>query len=186
MKSTHPWIYAPIFAVLTAAGAWLAIPIDPVPITLQTLFVTLAGLLLAPAQAALAMGLYVLMGVVGLPVFSDGKSGLGVLTGPTGGYLVGFIVAAWVMALLSVKWRAGTVDNKRLPLMVGAIAVATVGTVLIVGMGSTWGKVSTGSSWGEIWNGWIAPFIPGAVLKIVAAGVIAAELWRVDSRWIPR
>ena len=94
-------IYASLFGAGTAAGAYLIIPLPPVPITLQTLFVWgLAGALLGARLGALSQLVYLLIGIIGLPVFAGGKAGLGVLFGPTGGYLIGFVAGAWVIGTL--------------------------------------------------------------------------------------
>ncbi|MFA6414125.1 MAG: biotin transporter BioY, partial [Syntrophales bacterium] len=77
--------YASMFGALTAAGAYIMIPLPPVPITLQTFFVSLAGALLGGYLGAMSQVVYVLLGVIGLPVFAGGKAGAGVLLGPTGG-----------------------------------------------------------------------------------------------------
>jgi biotin transport system substrate-specific component len=93
-------IYAAMFGAATAMGAYIMIPLPPVPITLQTLFVVLAGALLGGRLGALSQVVYLLLGIIGLPVFHGGKGGLGILLGPTGGYLVGFIAAAYVVGKL--------------------------------------------------------------------------------------
>lgn len=82
------------FALLTALGAQLEIPTQPVPLTLQTFFVLLAGGLLGPAQGALSMAVYLSLGLLGAPVFAGGGFGLVRLLGPTGGYLLSFPLAA--------------------------------------------------------------------------------------------
>lgn len=94
LASIHRLVWTALLAACIAVGAWLQLPIGAVPITLQPLFVFLAGYLLGPAGGAAAVALYVAAGVLGLPVFAGGKAGLGVLLGPTGGYLVGFVLGA--------------------------------------------------------------------------------------------
>ena len=84
-----------LFALLIAVGAHIRIPLEPVPITLQTLFVLLAGAIAGPALGTLSQGLYVAGGVFGIPILAGSVAGLAVLSGPTGGYLVGFAAAAW-------------------------------------------------------------------------------------------
>ncbi len=83
-----------LFAALTAVGAHVYVPLPLVPVTLQTLFVYLAGAFSGGGRGALSQLAYVLMGLAGLPVFAEGMSGFGVLLGPTGGYLMGFIAGA--------------------------------------------------------------------------------------------
>src|SRR3989344_5830887 len=95
--TTKKWVFAALFAALTAAVAPFKIPLGftPVPITLQTLVVLLAGAVLGSTYGALAMILYVLVGALGLPVFAGGGSGVGALLGPTGGYLFSYFIAAF-------------------------------------------------------------------------------------------
>lgn len=92
-------IFAALFASLTAAVSFFKIPLPftPVPITLQTLMVLLSGAMLGSSYGALAMIIYLLLGAIGLPVFSGGSSGLGALLGPTGGYLLSYPIAAFVI-----------------------------------------------------------------------------------------
>nr|WP_269848331.1 biotin transporter BioY [Methanosarcina horonobensis] len=100
-------VFASLFAALTAAGAYIQIPIpfSPVPVTLQVFFVLLAGSMLKSKWGSLSMVVYTLLGIAGLPVFAGGSSGLGVLLGPTGGYIFGFILAAFLTASLPRKQR---------------------------------------------------------------------------------
>jgi biotin transporter BioY len=90
-----------IMAALIAVGGYLAIPIGPVPIVLQNLFVLVAALLLGSRWASAAVAVYLLAGACGLPVFAGGGGGLGHLFGPRGGYLFGFLAAAWLVGKLS-------------------------------------------------------------------------------------
>jgi len=94
-------VVAVVVAALTAAFAQVSIPLGPVPLTLQTAGVFLAGLLLGPVWGALALVLYLLVGIAGAPVFSGFGAGFGVVAGPTGGFLVGFPVAAAVTGALA-------------------------------------------------------------------------------------
>ena len=98
-------VLAALMAALTAAGAYMVIPIGPVPIVLQNLFVLLSGLLLGSRWAAASMGIYLLGGALGLPIFAGGSGGLAKLIGPTGGYLVGFPLAAFIIGLVAERSR---------------------------------------------------------------------------------
>jgi biotin transport system substrate-specific component len=95
-------IYISLFSALTAAGAFIKIPVPLVPMTLQTLLVYTSGLFLGPAGGALSQAIYVMLGLVGLPIFSGG-GGIAYVFSPTFGYLIGFIPAAAVAGLLSSK-----------------------------------------------------------------------------------
>jgi len=99
-----------LFAALTALGARVTIPLPftPVPVTLQVLFPLLAGLLLGSKRGALSQVEYVAAGLAGLPVFAKEGSGLAYLFGPTGGYLLGFIAAAFLVGELAAIMRAST------------------------------------------------------------------------------
>src|ERR687885_66593 len=92
-------------AALTALCAQISfyLPGNPVPVTLQTFAVLLSGAALGANRGAAALGLYVLLGVVGLPVYADGKHGMDIITGVTGGYLVGFLIAGYVVGRLAER-----------------------------------------------------------------------------------
>ena len=96
-------VYASLLAALTAAGAYLAIPIGPVPIVLQNFFVFLSGLLLGSRWGFASISVYILVGACGLPIFSIGRGGIGHIMGPTGGYLIGFLPAVYIIGLISEK-----------------------------------------------------------------------------------
>jgi biotin transport system substrate-specific component len=98
-NSLHSLIVAAIFAAIIVIFTQITIPVGVVPFTLQTMGIALAGLLLKEREAMLAVGLYLLIGFVGLPVFAGGKAGFSVLFGPTGGFLIGFILQAFLTAV---------------------------------------------------------------------------------------
>ena len=161
-------VYAALFAALIAAGAFIAIPIGPVPIVLQNLFVLLAGLILGPRFGLYSVSLYLLMGGLGFPIFAGGTGGIGRLFGPTGGYLFGFLPAVFTTALISEqlsKTRSGD-------------GVALVfGTAIVYGVGVPWLKLATGMAWDNALIVGVYPFIPGDLVKIAVA-VFAAQLIR--------
>lgn len=99
--STRDMILVSLMATLTTIGAYISIPLGPVPFTLQTFFVVLSGMLLGSKKGALSMIVYVSMGLVGIPVFANGLSGLSIIAKPTFGYLLGFILASYVVGKLS-------------------------------------------------------------------------------------
>ena len=166
--STRGMIYASMFGALTAIGALISIPLQPVPVTLQTLFLYLAGSLLGGSLGALSQVLYVILGVIGLPVFSGGKAGLGVFLGPTGGYLIGFIAGAFATGkIIEVREKPGLVWIV-LAMLAGTAAVYTLGVLQLVVIGKlSVGKAATVG---------VLPFLPGDVLKIAAASVITMKV----------
>ena len=103
MNQLRMTAYASLLAALTAVGAYIAIPIGPVPIVLQNLFVYLTGLLLGSRWGLMGIAAYLLAGAVGLPVFAGGKGGIGHLVGPTGGYLLGFCLPLPLIGLITEK-----------------------------------------------------------------------------------
>jgi len=160
-------IYSSIMASLIAVGAYIAIPVGPVPIVLQNLFVMLAALLLGGRWGVISVGVYLLAGAFGLPVFAGGTGGLGKFFGPTGGYLVGFALAAWLIGTISEK------GNGRIWVDVLAMLI---GTVVIYAVGVSWLKVVTGMTVAQAFAVGALPFLPGDVIKIAAAASLARAL----------
>jgi Uncharacterized conserved protein len=161
-------VYASLFAALTAVGAWISIPLPEVPITLQTLFTMLSGAILGPYFGALAMIVYVLMGLIGLPVFANGTSGLGMLLGPAGGYLIGFIIGAVIIGLL--------VRMKKKPDFLWLCLAMAIGEFVVLAFGTAWLFISTGGSVETAIAAGFLPFVPGDILKIAVAALIARKI----------
>ena len=162
-----------LLAALLAASAVIAIPLGSVPMTLQVLIVVLIALVVPPRWAALAVGTYLLVGAVGLPVFSGMRGGLAVLTGPTGGYLFGFLVAApigaWVRGRLARRVDSPMVADA----LAGALTVEIVYVLgwlqlmLVTGMDPT-GALLVG----------VVPFLVPDALKAAAAIAMAPAVRR--------
>lgn len=160
-------VYASLMAALVAAGAYLAIPIGPVPIVLQNLFVFLSGLLLGPRWGAASIGVYLLTGALGLPVFAGGVGGIGRFVGPTGGYLLGFLPAVYVIGWIS--------DGSKKHWVMDIIAMVC-GSLIIYAFGVFWLKKLTGMTLAKTLALGMFPFIPGDALKIAVAVPIAKAL----------
>lgn len=130
-------VYAALFGALTAIGSYIIIPLplSPVPITLQTFFTGLAGALLGSYTGALSQIVYVLLGLIGLPVFSGGKAGLGILLGPTGGYLIGFILGAYVIGKIVEAKRDAGYAWTVLAVLVGFLVIYTLGVTQLALVG---------------------------------------------------
>jgi biotin transport system substrate-specific component len=166
--SLRGMVYAALFGALTAVGAYIIIPLPPVPITLQTLFLGLAALLLGGRLGALSQAVYVLLGIIGLPVFAGGKAGLGVLLGPTGGYLIGFIIAAFVIGKLAALKTSPGFAWLCLSLIAGTAVIYACGVLqLTVVARLTPLKAMTVG---------VLPFLPGDVIKIILTGMITLKL----------
>lgn len=155
------------FAALTAILTQIAIPIGPVPITLGTFSVFLTGALLGAKLGAVSQTVYVLLGIFGVPVFASFRAGVGVLLGPTGGYLWGYILAAGLVGFISKRY-----GNKIYVLVLAMFAGYCVYTTT----GTCWYVFSTETGVAEALMVCVVPFIPGDALKIVLAVVLAQRL----------
>ncbi|MFC9352043.1 biotin transporter BioY [Arthrobacter sp. NPDC057013] len=164
-----------VFAALVAASALVAaIPVGGlgVPITLQTLAVILTGLALGPGRAFAAVGLHTLLGLAGLPIFSGGRSGLGILAGPSAGYIIAFPLAA-----AAVGWLAAVVIRRtvrfRAVFLFAAAMVPSI--VLIHGLGIAGMMVNAKLDFAKAFLADL-PFYPGDIIKNVLAVAVAIAL----------
>ncbi len=167
-KQIRTTVLTAVFTALIAAGAYIAIPIGPVPIVLTTFFVLLSGLLGGALIGLYSVGMYLLLGVLGLPVFAGGAGGFAVLAGPTGGYLIGYLLASVTAGLL---YRS----SKKTPLALKGILVAAaalIGAVMVYIPGLPWLKYSLSMEWTRALQIGLIPFIPGDILKAAAAAAL--------------
>jgi biotin transport system substrate-specific component len=166
---------AALFAALIAAGTFISIPLpfSPVPIVLQNLFALLGGLVLGPLYGASAAGLYLIAGLIGAPVFAGATGGLVRLLGPTGGFLAGYLLAAFTAGLIAGRPR----PERKTPMVIIALAVLA-GLLAVYVPGVAWLKYSTGRTWAAALAGGFAPFIIGDLLKGIIALLIAPRLRR--------
>ena len=161
------------FALFTALMAQIAIPLwfTPVPITGQTFAVLLAGAALGWRAGAASMSLYLLMGAVGLPFYAEGRGGWEVVSGVTGGYLVGFIVAAAVVGALAERRQDRSVAT--------ALPAFLAGTVIIYLFGVTWLAIRLDVGATTAMELGLAPFVIGDLIKVAPAGVALPTAWRL-------
>ncbi|MBN1381371.1 MAG: biotin transporter BioY [Deltaproteobacteria bacterium] len=160
-------VYAALMGALTAIGAFIIIPLPPVPITAQTFFLNFGAIILGGPLAAFSQFLYVMLGIIGLPVFSGGKAGLGVLFGPTGGYLLGFIVGAFVIGLVArMRKSAG---------ILWYIFAMIIGMIIIYGCGAVQLAFVAKLSFKKALAVGVLPFLLGDIIKILLAAVISSH-----------
>ncbi len=168
MDKTRSVSLASVLAALTAVGAYITIPLHPVPVTLQTFFTFVSAASFGWFIGCLSQITYILLGGIGFPVFAGGKSGFGVLLGPTGGYLVGFVVSAALIGYL-VEIRS----NPSLPwifvsVLIGNITIYCFGVMHLL----LWFKVGLR----EAFFIGLIPFIPGDVIKMFLASVVSFKV----------
>ena len=158
-------------SLLVALCAQLAIylPFSPVPVTMQTFGVVLVGALLGSRRGALSMVAYLTEGAMGLPVFAGGGFGLAHLLGPTGGYLLGFVPAAFI-----VGWFAERGWDRR---YWSTIAAMSLGTMALFICGLAWLVKFVGSD--LVLQAGLFPFLPGSVVKIGLASILLPSGWKL-------
>jgi biotin transport system substrate-specific component len=171
-----------MMVALISAGAFISIPIpgSPVPIVLQNMFVILAGMVLSPGWAALTVGVYLVLGAVGLPVFAGATGGLAHLAGPTGGFLIGFPIAAAVVAGILQKKDAATVADTGLPRQALSLIV---GFMVMYATGVPWLALTAGLSFPQAIAAGMLPFIPGDIIKMIVLLLLVRSVpksvWRM-------
>ena len=172
-----------LFAALLAAGAYVTIPIGPVPITLQSAFVLLAGILCGKRIASGATATYLALGAIGLPVFSGGIGGFAHLAGPTGGFLISWLIAAPITGMCAdAAFRHhGTAEHVTRKELVWIILGVLLGTVVIHAIGLPYLKLVLNVSWAQALSIGTLPFIPGDLIKAFAV-VILGNLFALRVR----
>jgi biotin transport system substrate-specific component len=172
--------FVALFAALTVVFAIvppIPVPLVPVPVTLQTLGVMLAGLVLGPRLALMAMGLYLVLALIGFPVLPGARSGLAVFAGPTGGFLIGFLPGAWAAGWMARRAaQLGGAQRSQTQVFLGNLTAALLGGVLTVYLfGVPWLAAVTGM---EITKAMVAVaiFVPGDIIKAVIAASVAARI----------
>jgi biotin transport system substrate-specific component len=162
-------VLACLFAALISVGAYISLPLpgSPVPVVLQNMLILLAALVLGPLWGLAATSLYLVLGTIGLPVFAGGTGGVARLMGLTGGYLVGYLPGSFLAGLVS---RSGAIKIWRNALA-SLLCMAVVYLFGVVHL-----KFVLDASWAKAIAEGLIPFLPGDVVKILLASVLAARL----------
>jgi len=183
--------FTALFAALICVGCFISIPLPGgVPITIQNMFAALSGLVLGGIQGAGAVGLFLVLGAVGIPVFSGVTGGLAVLQGPTGGFLFGYFIGALLAGLI----LGSPIKNEKkhthgLNLYVKIILAALVAFAMQYAIGIPW-FISSMSAQGKAFSfakalsATLIPFIPGDSIKIVLSVILTAALRPVAVRYL--
>lgn len=168
---TIDMIYVGLAAAIIAVCSWIKIPVGPIPFTLQTMAVCLIAGLFGWKRGTFATVIYICLGAVGVPVFSGFTAGLGVLAGPTGGYIVGFIFTAIIVGLVSDKTKG----------KLWCIVLAMIlGIAVCYAFGSAWFYIyklsSEPMSIGAVLGACVVPFLLPDAAKIVVAAILTNRL----------
>jgi biotin transport system substrate-specific component len=151
----------------------ITLPFSPVPVTMQTCAVLLLGALLGSKWGSLTVCAYLIEGCIGLPVFARGGSGIAYLLGPTGGYLLGFIVAAYITGSLAERGWDRKFGTTLLAMLIGNAALFSLGIFWLSGFVGIENALMAG----------VVPFIAGELVKMAAAGALLPTGWKVLKRF---
>lgn len=158
-------------SVFIAIAAQISIPMFPVPMTLQTLAILIVGLTFGARLGAATLLVYLGEGAMGLPVFANGAGTLAYMMGPTGGFLVGFVLMAWLAGLAAERGVATR--------FVPTAAVALAVSALLYLPGLLWPALVMGKAWDSLWLYWMSPFLLGDAVKAVLAALLVTGGWAV-------
>ena len=170
---TRSIAFCALSIAIMAVSAWVTVPLGPIPFTLQMFAITFAILVLTPKQAIAAIAGYLALGAIGVPVFSGMRGGIGVLMGPTGGFLWGYLIGVSVAALLLSLFRGRGVDNFAISMLCGVVFTVIAYVcgwfqyMFVAGVGPLESLIVT-----------VAPFIVVDLVKIAAATVAARMVIR--------
>lgn len=167
--SVYPLVMTGMMAAVIAVTAPFALPVGPVPISLCSLLVCLAGYVLGWKLGTVSVLVYVLLGAVGMPVFSGFAGGVGQLFGPTGGYIIGYLPLA-----LLAGWPVDRFPGRRWLHLLGMV----LGTGVLYALGTVWYCVQTDVAVSAALGLCVLPFLPGDLLKLAAAAAAGPMLRR--------
>ncbi len=201
MRKTNMLLLSGLFSALTAICSWINIPLffTPVPINLALIGPYMSGLMLGPRYGLLSQLIYILLGAIGVPVFAGFSGGIGVLAGPTGGFIAGYAVCAFICGLSMPVYRrksgakagyglsrengaypadATGRSPMKLGMTAGSVGFMLLGLTACYIFGLIWYMALTGAG---LWSGLVAcvlPFLPGDAFKITAAAILYRQLAR--------
>lgn len=170
--STREIVYVAFFSAVTALLGWLIIPVQPVPVTGQSMGPMLAGSILGPKLGAFSLIVFDLLAAVGVPVLSGARGGLGIVLGPTGGYILSWPIAAYLIGRL--------VHNSNETTFAKYLIANTIGGVFVVYLiGATWLAIVQGLDYKTAFVEGALIFLPGDAVKVFAASWVARAFNRV-------
>ena len=180
-RTTKAIVFTALFAALTAACAFISIPVPgtPIPIVLQNMMVVLSGMLLGPLLGFASTLLFIIAGLLGLPVFNGGTGGFAKLMGPTGGFIIGYAIASLVSGLILGRPRLD--GNKHI---VRTIIAAFFGFAVMYVPGVLHFMNTMEKTFSETMILCVIPYLPGDLLKMVLAIVVSFPLRRTAATYI--
>ena len=172
---TQKMILVSLFAALTAIGALLKISLPPVPFTLQIFFVVLSGLLLGSKLGFTSQVIYIALGLMGIPVFTDG-GGLGYILSYKFGYLMGFAVSAYVSGIITERWASRVPSFRKyfIASLVGLLACYIVALPYALVLSNLYFKSPLAIN--ILFGSFLAVFLPGDIVKMVLCAMLAVEV----------
>ena len=167
-------VLAALFTALIAVGSYIAIPFAPVPLVLANFFALLAGLMLGPLWGGVAALLYLVLGALGLPVFSGGSGGFGHFASPTGGFLLGYPLAAVTAGLVA----HGPRGLRKSPGLVRLALAGLLSLIVLYAIGLPWFQVVLSAKFTTLWAAFLfmSPYLLGDLVKVTAAVILSRSL----------
>lgn len=166
-----------VFAAFIGICSQIQIPLPMIPINLALFAVNLAGVLLGAKYGSLSVIVYVLLGLVGVPVFNNFSGGAGVLFGKTGGYIIGYIFAALITGLFAKRFKESPVK---------LYLAMTLATLVCYAFGTAWFMVINHSTLWLTLTYCVFPFIPGDIIKMLAVVLISRKLLKPLAAYLPK
>lgn len=173
MKKTRDLVLMALFAALVAVGAFLRIPLPGIPFTLQVLFTALAGILLGSRRGAMSVACYVIIGLVGFPVFTAG-GGPSYVFHPTFGYLIAFIIGAWVIGRIAEQSAAPSVKHLLVASLIGLAVILVLGAAYYWMICTFYLGTSVGAR--ALVVSCFLAVLPGDLVQCVLAAVLGSRL----------
>ncbi len=164
-------------AVLCVVGPF-SIPVGPIPLSLATLVIYLTAYVLGWKLGTVSVLIYLLVGILGVPVFSAGRSGIGVIAGPTGGYLIGYLLLVLICGLFvgPGQHATGKPESKKARKVLSSILVMVVATAVLYTLGTVWLAFSAHMTAKAAVAAGVLPFLAGDAIKIVIAAFLGSAL----------
>ncbi|MEE1043492.1 MAG: biotin transporter BioY [Clostridia bacterium] len=159
---TKKLVYCALFAAIISVASQISVPVQPIPINAGLFAVLLCGGMLGKKYGTISVVVYILLGIIGAPVFAGFRGGLGVLAGPTGGYVFGYAIVAFVTGMVCENTKK---VKYTIPFMMLSVVLCYI-------VGTMWFCITTGNDFVSALSMCVIPFIPWDILKVVLASMV--------------